>query len=206
MFVQTMNMRSYGPQLLARRAPVARVYSSSKPSTLGGTTPYDPAPLPPPAATVPDSVGDKVSEWLKTPFDFAAFGPRVTVGALLSAPERLRTLSTEIEKVQDILASPAPANDKSKMVAAELERFASVPGLMLPTVIRIASGSYSDEVQHTLRTSLAVVLSNIPCVLVAAPSDGLVVAQHQLQGMSCQGLCCPPPASCRRYLSTHFGM
>jgi hypothetical protein len=38
------------------------------------------------------SAGNKVEQWFKTPFDIAAFGPRATLGALLSMPERLQTL------------------------------------------------------------------------------------------------------------------
>ena len=34
----------------------------------------------------------KVQEWLKTPFDVAAFGPRAAFGALVSLPERLQML------------------------------------------------------------------------------------------------------------------
>jgi hypothetical protein len=33
-----------------------------------------------------------VEEWLKTPFDIAAFGPRAAFGALVSFPERLQML------------------------------------------------------------------------------------------------------------------
>jgi hypothetical protein len=36
--------------------------------------------------------GNKVEQWFRTPFDIAAFGPRATLGALLSMPERLQTL------------------------------------------------------------------------------------------------------------------
>jgi hypothetical protein len=38
------------------------------------------------------SAGNKVEQWFKTPFDIAAFGPRATLGALLSMPQRLQTL------------------------------------------------------------------------------------------------------------------
>jgi hypothetical protein len=36
--------------------------------------------------------GAKVEQWLKTPFDIAAFGPRAALGAFVSLPERLQML------------------------------------------------------------------------------------------------------------------
>ena len=36
--------------------------------------------------------GGKVEKWLQTPYDIAAFGPRVALGALVSLPERLQML------------------------------------------------------------------------------------------------------------------
>lgn len=67
-------------------------------------------------------VGDKLREWLSSPFDVAAFGPRLTVGALLSAPDRIQTFGTELERVSELMSSPAPPEDKSKLLASELEK------------------------------------------------------------------------------------
>jgi hypothetical protein len=72
---------------------------------------------------VPEDVGEKLRGWLQSPFDFAAFGPRLAVGAILSAPERIQQVGSEIEKASEVLNSPAPAEDKTKMLAAQLETY-----------------------------------------------------------------------------------
>jgi hypothetical protein len=77
-------------------------------------------------APPPPEVGKQLREWLVSPFDFAAFGPRLTLGALLSAPEKLQTLQQEIEKARETLSSPAPAEDKGKLLAAQLETYDAV--------------------------------------------------------------------------------
>ena len=80
--------------------------------------PPAPAELPPPPMAEP---GQKLNDWFQSPFDYAAFGPRVTMGALMSAPERFSKLSEEVQRVTDVLNSPAPVEDKSKQLAIELE-------------------------------------------------------------------------------------
>lgn len=74
------------------------------------------------ALPVSGDVGEKLREWLSSPFDLAAFGPRLTVGALLSAPERIQTFGSELERVSELMSSPAPPEDKSKLLASELEK------------------------------------------------------------------------------------
>lgn len=69
-------------------------------------------------------VGERLREWLASPFDFAAFGPRLTVGALLSAPDRIQSFGSELERVQELINSPAPPEEKSKQLASELEQCA----------------------------------------------------------------------------------
>jgi hypothetical protein len=54
-----------------------------------GTPVPDPTGPEPPRAL---PAGGKVEQWLKTPFDVAAFGPRAALGALVSLPERLQML------------------------------------------------------------------------------------------------------------------
>lgn len=39
-----------------------------------------------------DCLGEKIQDWVKSPVQIATFGPRVTLGALLTAPERLSQL------------------------------------------------------------------------------------------------------------------
>lgn len=73
------------------------------------------------SASVPDDVGEKLRGWLSSPFDLAAFGPRLTVGALLSAPDRIQSFGSELERVSELMNSPAPPEDKSKQLAGELE-------------------------------------------------------------------------------------
>ena len=91
----------------------------------------------PTTATPLAEPGKKLNEWLKTPFDLAAFGPRVTVGALLSAPERFGRLQAEVQRVTEVLNSPAPVEDKTKMLAVELETCAPIAcPAILPLLIQ----------------------------------------------------------------------
>lgn len=103
---------------LKRRIVASRAYGSAPEESGSGLLP----------ATVADEapeVGAQLREWLASPFDFAAFGPRLTVGALLSAPDKISSLQTEIEKARDIINSPAPPEDKSKLLAAQIEGYDS---------------------------------------------------------------------------------
>lgn len=65
--------------------------------------------------------GSKIEQWLKTPFDIAAFGPRATFGALVSMPERLQTLQSDIEKVTELLQDPRPLDEKRDVLLQEVE-------------------------------------------------------------------------------------
>ncbi|GLC37385.1 hypothetical protein PLESTB_001593000 [Pleodorina starrii] len=67
------------------------------------------------------SVGAKVERWLKTPFDILAFGPRAGAGALLSVPERLQTLQSDVEKAIELLQDPRPLEEKQAVVLKEVE-------------------------------------------------------------------------------------
>jgi hypothetical protein len=89
--------------------------AKSSPEPLYSLSPIK-AELPPPSEP-----GKKISGWLKSPFDLVAFGPRLAAGALMSAPERMNKLSAEVQRVNELLSSPAPVEDKSKMLAIELE-------------------------------------------------------------------------------------
>lgn len=80
----------------------------------------------------PPDVGESLREWLVSPFDIAAFGPRLTVGALLSAPEKIQNLQREISKAQEVINSPAPAEDKGKLLAAQLETYDFVTTAYVP--------------------------------------------------------------------------
>lgn len=65
--------------------------------------------------------GAKVEKWLKTPFDVAAFGPRATFGALVSLPERLQMMQTDIAKFTELVQSPRPVDEKQQLVLQEVE-------------------------------------------------------------------------------------
>ncbi|GIL77198.1 hypothetical protein Vretimale_3147 [Volvox reticuliferus] len=67
------------------------------------------------------AVGSKVERWLKTPFDILAFGPRAGAGALLSVPERLQTLQSDVEKAIELLQDPRPLEEKQTAVLKEVE-------------------------------------------------------------------------------------
>ncbi|KAG2440004.1 hypothetical protein HXX76_004121 [Chlamydomonas incerta] len=67
------------------------------------------------------TVGAKVERWLKTPFDILTFGPRVGAGALLSVPERLQTLQSDVEKAIELLQDPRPLEEKQAVVMKEVE-------------------------------------------------------------------------------------
>lgn len=66
-------------------------------------------------------VGDKVGKWLKTPFDLLAFGARASAGALVSAPAKLSTLQSDIERVIELAQDPRPLEEKQAVIALELE-------------------------------------------------------------------------------------
>lgn len=65
--------------------------------------------------------GNKVEQWFRTPFDIAAFGPRATLGALLSMPERLQTLPTDMQRVAELVQDPRPVEEKQQLVLQEVE-------------------------------------------------------------------------------------
>jgi len=67
------------------------------------------------------SPGAKVEKWLKTPFDVLSFGPRATVGALISLPERLQMLQADVEKVTELIQDPRPIDEKQQVVLQEVE-------------------------------------------------------------------------------------
>ena len=105
-----------------KRIVTSRAYGSA-PEESPGLLPSSSVAPPPP------NVGEKLKDWLVSPFDIAAFGPRLTVGALLSAPEKIQSLQTEFSKAQETLSSPAPAEDKGKLLAAQIETYAVIPTL-----------------------------------------------------------------------------
>lgn len=115
----------------AKAAESDALYAASPPTATS-------APIPEP--------GQKLGEWLKSPFDLAAFGPRVTVGALMSVPERLSALESEVQRVTDVLQSPAPIDDKTKMLASELETCAS--SLSIAQTVVFAQASRCGDI-HT---------------------------------------------------------
>lgn len=65
--------------------------------------------------------GSKVEQWLKTPFDIASFGPRATLGALLSMPEKLESLQADMERITTLVQDPRPVEEKQQLVLQEVE-------------------------------------------------------------------------------------
>ncbi|KAG2495236.1 hypothetical protein HYH03_006509 [Edaphochlamys debaryana] len=88
------------------------------------------------------AVGNKIEPWLKTPFDLLAFGPRAGMGALLSMPEKLSTLQTDVTRALELLQDPRPLEEKQQVVLKEvestlvefLEKGATVEGEVLANV------------------------------------------------------------------------
>ncbi|KAF6254764.1 P-loop containing nucleoside triphosphate hydrolase protein [Scenedesmus sp. NREL 46B-D3] len=66
-------------------------------------------------------LGSKVEQWLRTPFDVASFGPRATLGALLSMPEKLQSLQMDMERVTQLVQDPRPVEEKQQLVLQEVE-------------------------------------------------------------------------------------
>ncbi|KAF8072828.1 Kifc3 [Scenedesmus sp. PABB004] len=102
--------------------------------------------------------GAKVERWLQTPWDFATFGARAAFGALISLPERLQTLPTDVERVSALVQDPRPAEEKQQIVLQEVED-------TLVTFLERGAGVEAD------------ILANLKVVLppdVVAQLDGLI--------------------------------
>ncbi|GMH41523.1 hypothetical protein BSKO_09433 [Bryopsis sp. KO-2023] len=69
----------------------------------------------------PSRPGEKIERWLKTPFDVAALGPRVTVGALVSAPDKLQELQSDLVKIGELVQDPRSPAEKQQILFNELE-------------------------------------------------------------------------------------
>eukprot|EP00878_Enallax_costatus_P029799 GHUV01032356.1.p1 GENE.GHUV01032356.1~~GHUV01032356.1.p1 ORF type:complete len:239 (+),score=73.22 GHUV01032356.1:558-1274(+) len=65
--------------------------------------------------------GSRVEQWMRTPFDLLAFGPRAGLGALLSMPERLQTLQSDVERVSQLVQDPRSVEEKQQLVMQEVE-------------------------------------------------------------------------------------
>ncbi|KAG1658485.1 hypothetical protein FOA52_006264 [Chlamydomonas sp. UWO 241] len=68
-----------------------------------------------------EPVGDRIAAWIATPFDLLSFGPRAGMGALVSAPERLQRLSSDMERAMELLQDPRPINEKQEALLREFE-------------------------------------------------------------------------------------
>ena len=62
-----------------------------------------------------------MGKWLKTPFDLLAFGARASAGALVSAPAKLSTLQSDLERVIELAQDPRPFEEKGAVLTQELE-------------------------------------------------------------------------------------
>lgn len=66
-------------------------------------------------------IGSKVEKWMKTPFDILALGPRAGLGALVSLPDRMQTLRSDVDRVMELLQDPRPVDVKQQVVLREVE-------------------------------------------------------------------------------------
>eukprot|EP00878_Enallax_costatus_P036734 GHUV01041280.1.p1 GENE.GHUV01041280.1~~GHUV01041280.1.p1 ORF type:complete len:178 (+),score=53.08 GHUV01041280.1:431-964(+) len=73
------------------------------------------------ASTSTSAPGSRVEQWMRTPFDLLAFGPRAGLGALLSMPERLQTLQSDVERVSQLVQDPRSVEEKQQLVMQEVE-------------------------------------------------------------------------------------
>ncbi|DBA93499.1 TPA: hypothetical protein ACH3X3_013598 [Trebouxia sp. C0006] len=72
--------------------------------------------------TVAGSVaGPQLKQWLRSPFDILALGPRATLGALLNAAELAQAMPAEMEKLQMLAQDPRPFQEKQAVLAQEVE-------------------------------------------------------------------------------------
>jgi hypothetical protein len=98
-----------------RLPPPSRQPPPSKTNTRTTGTSPEQAPPPP-------TPGSRVEPWLSNPLDALAFAPRAALGALLTLPERLAAVPSDLQRAQELLMSdPRPLADKQMIVAAEVE-------------------------------------------------------------------------------------
>jgi hypothetical protein len=102
----------YPPCLTVRRASTSARHVPRY--TLAGDSQ---AKLPPGATENP---GNRISQWFQSPFDVAAFGPRLVVGFLSKCAQPSNVVD-ELQRVTDLSQSPAPTQYKTNLVALELE-------------------------------------------------------------------------------------
>lgn len=65
--------------------------------------------------------GPQLKQWLRSPFDILALGPRATLGALLNAAELAQSMPAELEKLQMLAQDPRPMQEKQAVIAKEIE-------------------------------------------------------------------------------------
>eukprot|EP00210_Caulerpa_lentillifera_P006239 g5960.t1 len=65
--------------------------------------------------------GERLQDWVKSPFLIATFGPRVALGALLTTPQRLAQLPDDLSKVRDLLSGSQPIDEKASILIEEVE-------------------------------------------------------------------------------------
>jgi hypothetical protein len=117
LMVPSLGLKTRGRCPLVRGVH-ARAYDQG-PQT--NTIPSQPKLPPPGGEAARAELGNAVGKWLASPFDIVTFGARLAVGAVVSAPDRLGSLQDDIARVNEIVSSPAPPEDKLRSLASEAE-------------------------------------------------------------------------------------
>ncbi|CAL8462108.1 g1639 [Coccomyxa elongata] len=108
------------------------------------------------------ALGNRVEAWLKTPMDILTFGPRATVGALLSLPERAQTLQQDLDRINMLLQDPRSLDDKRDELAKEvesalvqcMEKGAGVEADVLASLTAVLPPELRDAMPEELRAAL----------------------------------------------------
>eukprot|EP01026_Neomeris_dumetosa_P044129 TRINITY_DN3711_c0_g1_i5.p1 TRINITY_DN3711_c0_g1~~TRINITY_DN3711_c0_g1_i5.p1 ORF type:complete len:255 (-),score=42.69 TRINITY_DN3711_c0_g1_i5:191-955(-) len=119
-------------------------------------------------------VGTKVAQWLTSPYDALTFGPRFTIGSLLSLPNTIQGLPQDVERLVKLLQDDRPLEDKQKIVLQELEaRVAS----------NLEQGAFVEEdVMNNIRTMLpSELVSQIEQIRGEAPTQEIVVPTDTME-------------------------
>ncbi|KAL4531413.1 hypothetical protein Ndes2526B_g04465 [Nannochloris sp. 'desiccata'] len=74
-----------------------------------------------PSVRCQSQVGDKVLPMLRGPADILFLGPRIALGALLTANQNLERLPADIERLSNLAADPRPMEQKQNELFLELE-------------------------------------------------------------------------------------
>lgn len=118
------------------------------------------------AASSSSRVGERIQKWLQSPFDIAAFGPRATLGALLTAPERIQNLQSDLQQLGELVQDSSRETQEKKQVVLEeiemrltdcLERGATVEADILANLKAVLPQQIADAIPQPTLPSMSTV-------------------------------------------------